>query len=508
MVLGHALRRARELAPAAAAVLLPSLFGAVSNSSPIWAQGAARDGSAIPCPPWALADPAASWARAVAEASAAHPLRAHLLPALEASAAGPELWLHAADAAIAFDRGLAAMCGSRGGGLDAEGGRGTCCCCCARVLAERAEWARAWWDAELAHWLREVDAAMDMPGAWEPGRSVDVDEEEGAGGNARATGLAGGGARPPECARAVAQLVRAAASRGCQLGPRARRAFLAAVPRRLASDFAGRLERRVAAPASGGALSTPAGIAKAGGCIVAARALSRALASLGESPQLLSCLPPAAQVSGAAGGAFAPEVLSLAALEAEMCGTLVAALEEGAVRLLAPYVSGRAAFAAAGGPGTPHAGPSPSLGLALDWLQGTCRLLAASLDRVGSSRVRASLASRINRHLFNEVLTEATFSVGGGRQLAEDVRALGAVLGGCALPHLVAGSAILSLDDDEAAELEEALEAHAGKWPGEAEALSRGGDGQRDGVYNRLRTSCSILSSEAVLTLLALRIGF
>ena len=263
--LTYALGLARDLLPHAVSVLRPALILGCSSL---------RDGPLSSREPWVPPPPAQAWTQGVGEAVAAHLLRSHILPHLES--APPELWLHAVDEAIAFDRALLTLCNIDS--ADAlEGGVCTC------VVAERSNWAGRWFRAELEHWLRLIDAEFDAPDAWS--EVQDEDYMRRAGGlpqPAEAAGLLGILASPPACAERVVEIIRAAAGRCRMLHPTQRKAFLSAVPCALVMDVLGRLRRRWDGALSFELFSESSRRVTAGRCIAAARVLRRALLEVAE----------------------------------------------------------------------------------------------------------------------------------------------------------------------------------------------------------------------------------
>jgi hypothetical protein len=395
-------------------------------------------------------------ARAVHAVGVAPLLRAHVLPRLAALQDAPT-WLHYADAAVAYERQMAALRGAAPAVAAAAVDDDEAAAAAAHagsaveVVFEREEWREGWLQAELWDAQRQLEAACEAPDAWAPPPAAAALGQLHAGGDG--AGLGGGAADdralasshefwPPACAEAALALVAAAAARGAWVaGPANCQAYVKAVPQAVLKAFRARLAALLATADHFNDLLGEAWLPRVGAAACAAHFVEHAL----REPQggLLAALSGGA---GAAplGAALEREAAALGTMRRQAAYKLAKLAVDQFQVLFSPYKRDPSPFAAGydadAPPGRrqppssalqPPAGPSPRLLAAADGLQRTLGALGAHLDAVAFRDVWRAAALAVNYAFFNDVATEARFSSAGALQAEADCAALQRVFAGC-----------------------------------------------------------------------------
>lgn len=395
-------------------------------------------------------------ARAVAGA-VADLLRTHLLPML-CAAGDRALWLHLADEAVTFERRLAPLrgCAAMPGSIDddEEDPAGAAhAASLLGVLLERPEWRDAWLGAELADAERQLEAAVDAPGAWKRaqhglagsqlggGPGDDEDDALATPHGALNSGQAAAAWRqefwPPACAEQAVSLV-GSLCRCCAWlpTPEQREDYMQAVPLAVLRTLRARLTSLLATAEQFRDPLGPAWLPRVGAAICAAHYVEHSLREP-QGPLLLLQLeseegcPAAASLAARVDKAAA----GFASLRKQWSYRLARAAVESFQQRFATYRRDLSPFSAGYDPERPEAlisapppPPAPcasrTLLVAADALAGTLRALGASLDAVAFRDVWRAVALAVNAAAYNEVATEALFSPQGACQLEADLAAL------------------------------------------------------------------------------------
>jgi RAD50-interacting protein 1 len=414
------------------------------------------------------------FARALDASAVAGVLRNHVLPRL-AYLDDAAAWLHFVDEGIKFERALAPLRGivtdtsGIGGGNLSLGGEGVGigegdvtdgdglgsvvahAMSMLEIIFEREEWSQGWLKAERDDAERQVDAAVEAHDAWKPA----VESETAVAGELAALGLGGGSGAatssssfdvtsgggaitdaskhefyPPMCAQSILSLVNSLSSRqGCLFASQNKNLFTREVLQPALTAFRARLSAMLVRAEQFDHLLDDSGIPKVGAIICAAHFIEHNL----REPTGILLLAVTADETLAA--AVEKEAASMTTFRRQWAYKLAKIAVDTFQSGFTAYKKKLTTFAAGGGSendGTlPPQGPSPPLLPAADKLQTLLRALSSHLDSVVFRDVWRAIALAVNFSFFNDVATEADFSMQGAEQLNYDVDALIGVFGAC-----------------------------------------------------------------------------
>ena len=443
-------------------------------------------------------------ARAIGMAAVAPILRAHVLPRL-AAAGDSAVWLHFVDEAVAFERALAPLRGVLTASLIANGGiqqeesvddglgdgiahPGSIL----EVVFEEQQGAEAWLAAERGDAERQMDAAVDAPDAWKPAMESNAAVLDlsalGLGAGVGVTGGVAGGAGaappslasqhefyPPICAESVIALLGTLAKRQAYIyKPEHKAMFTAEVIAPTLHAFRTRMDLLMTRVSQFDNLLDTTELPKVGAAICAAHYLEHSLREPTGGLLTVAASDPSL------GASLDREADTLAHSRRSWSLTLAKLASDRFQAACEGYTQDLSSFALSTLPTPiPTASPSPTLLPAAHGLHALLQSLSSYLDAVVFRDVWKGLALAVNTVLFNDVATEAMFSVPrGAMQFGVDVDALVGVFGFCTsrpsahFKETREACALLCLGAEEAAGLAAMLHRGGG---GGAEALRAAG---------------------------------